>query len=130
MFSRGKFLRSLYRGSTVLPNLFSPTDLVLRIIREELESVKNKRYLIGIQLGIPHHKLKEFDNELDPLAAGVNYWLNGNAESTIPISWTSIVAALKTNSVGESGLAKNIGKKYCPCALQEAIDEAEKGMTI
>ena len=71
-------------------------------------------FQIGIQLGIPHYKLKAFKEEPDPLSAVIDYWLMGNVpESTVPISWKSIVAAMKVDSVGEPGLAEQIYRKYC-----------------
>ena len=75
-------------------------------------------------MGIPHHVLKKFEKENDPLAAAVNYWLKGNAkESGVPLSWKSIVAALKDDSVGEAGIANEISKKYC----QPQDSEDKKG---
>ena len=90
-------------------------DLVLRVICNELGRVSLKWFRIGIQLGIPHYKLKEFEEERDPLSAIIEYWLNGNVleSAAVPISWKSIVAALKADSVGEPGLAEQIYKKYC-----------------
>ena len=67
--------------------------------------------MIGVQLGIPHAKLLQFRDEIDPLSAVVNYWLRGNAG--VPISWKSIVTALKSEYVGEPGLAQRIYSKYC-----------------
>ena len=63
-------------------------------------------------MGIPLHKLKEFEEEDDPLAAAIDYWLRGNVES-VPVNWKSIVDALKSGHVDESGLAKRIASKYC-----------------
>ena len=34
-------------------------------------------------------------------------------ESIVPISWKSIVSALKSDHVGERGLAEQVRKKYC-----------------
>ena len=79
----------------------------------ELGKVAHKWFKIGIQLGIPHHKLKEFESERDPFSAAVNYWLNGNGEG-VPVSWRSIVAALESSYVDETGLAHRISEKYCP----------------
>ncbi len=78
-------------------------------------SIKTKWFNVGIQLGIPRSKLKEFEEERDPLSAVVDYWLEGNVtEPVVPISWKSIVAALISKHVGEPGLAEEISKKYCP----------------
>ena len=63
-------------------------------------------------LHVPRHKLEEFKEDKDPLAAVVDYWLRGNVEG-VSVSWQSIVEALKSGYVGESGLAKRIAKKYC-----------------
>ena len=54
--------------------------------------------------------MKNFENESDPLAAVVNYWLKGNTD--VPISWRALVEALKAKSVGEPGLAEQIRKKH------------------
>ncbi len=96
----------------------------MRSICNALASIKIKWYELGIQLGIPRNKLLEFKKEDDPLSAVVDYWLRGNVtESVDPISWKSIVAALKSEYVGEPGLAEQISKKYC----QEEDTKVETG---
>ena len=85
-------------------------SLSLRLVCEELKEVTHKSFKIGVLLGIPVCKLKEFKKEDDPLAEAVDYWLNGNVEG-VPVSWRSVVEALKSS--GETGLAKRIEKKYC-----------------
>ena len=84
----------------------------MRPICSELAVVAYKWYKIGFQLGIPYHKLKELEEERDPLIAAIDYWLNGNVEG-VSISWSSIVTALKSNHVGEIGLANKIIMKHC-----------------
>ena len=84
----------------------------MRPICSELAVAAYKWYKIGFQLGIPYHKLKEFEEERDPLIAAIDYWLNGNVEG-VSISWSSIVTALKSSHVGEIGLANRIIKKHC-----------------
>ena len=87
----------------------------LRAICNELGSIEHKSFKIGIQLGIPRNKLMAFEKERDPLSAAVDFWLSGNVSDTSspPISWTSIVTALKSPHVDEGGLADTISKKYC-----------------
>ncbi len=86
----------------------------MRAICDALGSIKTKWFEIGIQLGIPRNKLKEFEEERDPLSAVVDYWLRENVtEPVVPVSWKSIAAALKSKYVGEPGLAELISKKYC-----------------
>lgn len=83
----------------------------LRTICNELGVVKFKWFEIGVQLGIPRAKLMEFQREDDPVAAGVDYWLNGNVEN-ISLSWRSIVKALRNRHVRELTLAQKIEEKY------------------
>ena len=98
----------------------------MKNICDALGSVETKWFKIGIQLGIPRDKLQEFKKEDDPLSAVVDYWLRGNVEESVaPISWKTIVAALKSKYVGEPALAEEISKKY---GQQENI-QAEKGLT-
>ena len=74
--------------------------------------MKHRWFTIGIQLGVPHHKLKEFEKEEDSLSAVIDYCLRGNVEG-VPLSWISVVKALQSFHVGETGLAKRIKNKYC-----------------
>ena len=84
----------------------------LSIICSELGEVAYKWFSIGILLGVPRHKLMEFKKDDDPLAATIDYWLNGNVERAL-VSWSSIVTVLKSSHVGEIGLANKIKKKHC-----------------
>ena len=94
--------------------------LNVRTICMELGEVAHKWFKIGVQLGISRGKLKEFEKEVDPLSAVIDYWLNDNVEDAeVPVSWKSIVAALKSSYVGETGLANRISSKYCPMHQNE-----------
>ncbi len=79
----------------------------LRVLRNLLDVVARKWYMIGIQLGIPKNKLDEFQNLDDPLSEVINYWLQGNVKGA-PVSWETIVEVLRTEHVGEPGLATKI----------------------
>ena len=87
----------------------------LRSICAALGSIElDTWFKIGVQLGVPHRKLMEFKRGPEPLAAVIDYWLKGNVtESVVPISWKSIVDVLKSEYVGEPGLAEQISQKYC-----------------
>ena len=86
----------------------------MRTICGELGVIAFKWFKIGVELGVSHGKLKEFEQEDDPLAAVIHYWLDVNVEVLeVPVSWGSIVAALKSSYVGETGLANRISRKYC-----------------
>ncbi len=103
--------------------IFFLTALTLQAVCHELGRIKSQWFNIGIQLGIPQYKLKEFEKEIDPLSAVMDYWLQGNVEQTKPRSWKSIVEVLKSDHVGQPGLAETIRKKYC----QQEENKVEKG---
>lgn len=88
---------------------FLSASLDLKTVCKELTTVEYRWYDIGIQLGVPIHKLKLFETQRG-LSEIVDYWLRGNIEDA-SISWDFIATTLK--SVDESGLAKEICKKYC-----------------
>ena len=83
----------------------------MREVCNALATVKYKWFSIGVQLGIPRHKLKEFEKEANPLVETVDYFLRGNVEG-VPLSWDSIVTALKSSFVLEPALARRIQRMY------------------
>lgn len=98
-------------------------DLILRVICKELLKIRHKWFLIGVQLGVARHVLKQFQkSEEDPLSAVIDYWLNGNADPAISICWKSVIEAVE--AVQESGLAAKIRNNYC----HESADQLEKGL--
>jgi len=88
-------------------------NLDLRTLCRELSSVKHKFIEVGIMLGIPRSKLMEFKmSDYDPLSAALDFWLKGNVLD-VAVTWGSIVRALQSDYVGESGLAEKIHAAYC-----------------
>lgn len=87
-------------------------SLNLRTLCNELGEVKRRAYEIGIQLGITHSKLKELQHDENLLAAALDYWLSGNVPD-IPVTWKSILDALESKFVNETGCAERIRAKYC-----------------
>ncbi len=92
----------------------------LRVLRNLLDVASPKLYKIGIQLGIPKNKVDEFKKEDDPLSEIINYWLHGNVKGD-PVSWETIIKVLRTEHVGELGLATTIQSKYCRGIISVAI---------
>ena len=77
-----------------------------------------KWYSIGIQLGVNQAKLKEIEmNHCNRTAADtvrcfsevISFWLDGN--TTVPLSWKSLVEILEQPFVGERGLAMRLREK-------------------
>ena len=78
-------------------------------------------------LGVPYHKLKEFEKDRvgDPLTSIFHYLLsNGTAENT-PLTWMHVVVALKSDHVGEPGLATCINDKFCKGKISIATETAD-----
>ena len=66
-----------------------------------------------MQLGLSHNEIKKFEKEDDPLSVLISYWIDGNARNGVPRNWESVVEALRSRQVDESGLARRIEEKYC-----------------
>ena len=107
---------------------YYPANFTLREICNALATVKYKWFSIGIQLRVPYHKLKEFENEANPLEETVNYFRKGNVEG-VPLSWDSIATALKSDHVGEPALAKHLQNVYTQQG-HEPQQGAAEGMLI
>ena len=86
-------------------------DLDYKTVCSELRPVKHNYLKVFGCLGVPHHKLKEFEQrEVDPMAASVDYWLRGNAKDA-EVSWNSLAEALQIAK--ERKLADHIRGKFC-----------------
>ena len=93
---------------------FNLANLDLRTACIELGELQHKWYDLGIALGVPEHKLKEFKSTSSPFSETISYWLKGNCEGEgVPICWETVVKTLQTPLIGEFGLAKTLQAKYC-----------------
>ena len=101
--------------------LFPEDSLDLKTLCNELEKVKHKAHEIGIQLGIDDSKMMQLKEDLP---AAMDHWLSGNVSKT-PRSWMSVVNALGSQQVGETGLSEAIRRKYCS---QQKDSGDDKGM--
>ena len=67
---------------------------------------------VGIQLGVPEHKIKEFEKEhlevYRCFYAVISYWLN-NSDA---VSWDCLITALESPSVSENNLANKLREKH------------------
>ena len=88
--------------------------------------MKVKYTQIGVQLGVSYNKLQEFKKEDFPLAALLNYCLQGNVEGQ-PLTWRAIVDALRSDTVEEAKLAQKIEKKYCGVFKEQTTPKGYSG---
>ena len=95
--------------------------LTLKVAINALHSLCDKWYKIGVQLEVPISNLNNIArNSLDSLCNTLDYWMRNNPSP----SWSELVDALGTPSVGEKRLAKEIKEKYCS-SEQSSCDELE-----
>ena len=84
----------------------------LRDLVEELFGVASKWYRIGLRLNVPGDRLKAIDKSCkDDCEKGLCKMLE-ECESRKRPTWAAVVAALRSRSVGEYVLAKNLEERY------------------
>ena len=93
---------------------------------KELNEAERKWFKIGVHSGVPYDKLQDFKKEDYPLAAVFDYCLKGNVKT--PLTWRTVVQTLKSEAVGESGLAEKISQIYCQeeSAEKDAIKKSKR----
>ena len=79
----------------------------------ELSSVIDKWFRIGVQLGIDETKLNQIEADYRSVdryfSEVINFWLKGNTQ--VAVTWKSLVEILETPFVNEKGLAKRLREK-------------------
>ena len=82
-------------------------------VLEELVSAQNKSHVLGLALNVPSETLVGIKSQNDPkerLDDVIREFLRG--DNPLP-TWRVIAGALRRRSVGMSGLALHIERKYC-----------------
>ena len=79
----------------------------------ELSSVIDKWFRIGVQLGLDETKLNQIEanhRTVDRYFSEViSFWLNGNTQVTM--TWKSLIEVLESPFVNEKGLARKLREK-------------------
>ena len=79
----------------------------------ELCSVIDKWFRIGVQLGLDETKLNQIEadhrNVDRRFSEVISFWLNKNTQG--PVSWRSLVEVLESPFVNEKGLARRLREK-------------------
>ena len=82
-------------------------------ITNELGSVIDKWFLIGIRLGVSEAKLRQIEANYHTVercfSEMISFWLNGNTR--VAVSWRSLIDALESQFVNEKGLANQLREK-------------------
>jgi hypothetical protein len=85
----------------------------LRSITNELGSVIDKWFQIGVQLGVGESKLRQIETDYHTLdrrfSEMISFWLNGNTQ--VDVTWMSLVQVLESRFVSEKGLANQLREK-------------------
>ena len=94
----------------------------LRVLLSELHPVYASWYNIGLQLGIPYHRLEcvkqMYINPSELMREMLARWFK-TAIDPRP-TWEAVVAALRSPSVDAQHLAKQLESKYCTPILAES----------
>ena len=89
------------------------TALTLNTIFSALHSASHKWFNIGLRLHVPISRLNIIETDghgvEERMRTMLDHWLNN---ATVP-SWIVLVDTLKSPTVGESRLAKELEERYC-----------------
>ena len=90
----------------------------------------DKWFRIGVQLGLSESKLRQIGADYHTVdmcfAEVISFWLNGN--TTVAMSWKSLVEVLESPFVDEKGLAKRLREKggmVESAAAERGVDEVQ-----
>ena len=79
----------------------------------ELSSVIDKWFRIGVQLGISGAKLREIETDYPTanrcFSEVINFWIEGNTQ--VAVTWKLLVEVLGSPFVDEKGLARRLREK-------------------
>ena len=97
-------------------SLHTGQTLDLLNVMEELADVKVNWYNIGLGLGLGCGTLDTINEQYrcspsDCLREAIKIWLK--TDESAPPTWSKVVKALKTKTVNEISLAKELEQKYC-----------------
>ena len=105
--------------------------LDLRSITNELGSVIDKWFQIGVQLGLSETKLHQIESDYPTVgrcfSEVISFWLKENTE--VAVSWKSLVEVLESPFVDEKGLAKKLREKG-GLELHDGIADPSTGMYV
>ena len=89
------------------------TALDLWSITNELGSVIDKWFRIGVQLRLSEAKLRQIEADHRTVdryfSEVISFWFNGNTQ--VAVSWKSLIEVLESPFVDEKGLAKKLREK-------------------
>ena len=84
--------------------------LDLRSVTNELGSMMNKWFQMGVQLGLSETKLHQIESDHRTadrcFSEVIIFWLKGNTK--VAVTWKSLVQVLESSFVNEQGLAKRL----------------------
>lgn len=96
----------------------------------ELCSVIDKWFRIGVQLGLDETKLNQIEadhrNVDRRFSEVISFWLNGN--TPVAVTWKSLAEVLESPFVNEKGLARRLREKGGLVEPVEVLAAAESGV--
>ena len=95
----------------------------------ELGSVVDKWFQIGVQLGVSEAKLREIEADHHTaqrrFSEVISFWIRGNTH--VPVTWKSLIQVLESLFVIERGLANKLRKK---CGMEIIESSPSTGLSF
>ena len=107
------YMHNIYLHVNYIFFMNTTTALDLWSITNELGSVIDKWFEIGVQLRLSEAKLRQIEADHHTVnryfSEVISFWFNGNTQ--VAVSWKSLVEVLESPFVDEKGLAKKLREK-------------------
>ena len=97
----------------------------LREILEELSTKSSKWYNIGVQLKVDKDQLDNIKAQWSDSKDQLREMIDERLKQTSPLTWSDIVAALRSKTIGEERLAAQIEKKHGISSNQPETQHSE-----
>ena len=93
--------------------LFITAAVDLQQVTNELGSIVQKWFQIGVQLGVSEGKLHQIEADYRItercFSEMIIFWIKGNTH--VPVTWKSLIQVLESSFVNERGLAVKLREK-------------------
>ena len=101
----------------------------LQKVTNELGTVVDKWFQIGVQLGVSESKLREIEADHHTaqrcFSEVISFWIKGNTH--VPVTWKSLSQVLESSFVNERGLANELRKK---CGMEVIESSSSTGLSF
>ena len=109
--------------------IFITAAVDLQKVTNELGSVVDKWFQIGVQLGVSESKLREIEADHHTaqrrFSMVISFWIRGNTH--VPVTWKLLIQVLESSFVNEQGLANELREK---CGMEVIESSPSTGLSF